>query len=240
MEDSETRVSRRGFVRTLAGATTATTVAGAASAQETPDGTPTGTPDGTAAGTPTGNGTATGDGTAAGTPAGGQTHTVEMTDDLVYDPESITIAPGDTIEWVNVGSIGHTVTAYGDQIPEGADYFASGGFDSQDAATSAYAPGDPDAGFIPGGGSYQHTFSTTGDYEYYCIPHETAGMVGTVTVEEAGGAPAGGGGGAVPQGQVPDFARNVALALGAGALAVLSMTYLFIKFGGDYGANEEA
>lgn len=61
------------------------------------------------------------------------------------------------------GGIGHSVTAYGDEIPDDAAYFASGGFDSEDAARDAY----PDEGNIPGGESYSHTFETAGTYEYF-------------------------------------------------------------------------
>jgi len=110
--------------------------------------------------------------------------TVDMTDDLVFDPEEITISVGETVTWDNVGTIGHSVTAYEDEIPGGAEYFASGGFDSQQAAEDAYAPGDTDSGNIPGGETYEHTFETAGTYEYFCIPHEDPGMVGTVVVEE--------------------------------------------------------
>ena len=102
-----------------------------------------------------------------------------MTDGLVFDPDEITIAPGDTVEWVNVGAIGHSVTAYEDELPDGAAYFASGGFEAEDAARGAYPDGD-----IPGGESYSHTFETAGEHGYFCIPHEAAGMVGTIVVEE--------------------------------------------------------
>lgn len=109
---------------------------------------------------------------------------VEMTDELVYDPETVTVSVGETVTWENTGNVGHTVTAYEDNIPDGAEYFASGGFDSESAARDAYEPGDTDAGDIPGGETYEHTFETAGTYEYYCIPHESSEMVGTVEVEE--------------------------------------------------------
>ena len=105
-----------------------------------------------------------------------------MTDELVYDPPTVSVSVGDTVTWENVGTIGHSVTAYEDQLPDGADYWASGGFDSQSAAEDAYAPGDTDAGDVPGGESWSHTFETAGTHQYYCIPHESAEMVGTVEV----------------------------------------------------------
>jgi plastocyanin len=101
-----------------------------------------------------------------------------MTDKLTFVPKRIQISKGTTVTWKNVGSIAHSVTAYGDKIPDGAAYFASGGFDSESAASNAY----PDEGAIAGGESYEHTFETAGTYEYYCIPHELSGMVGSIKV----------------------------------------------------------
>lgn len=111
--------------------------------------------------------------------AGGDT--VEMSDELVFDPESISVAVGDTVTWENVGTVDHTVTAYEDQIPGDASYFASGGFDGEQAARDGYAPGGP--GAIGEGERYRHTFETAGTFEYFCIPHESAGMVGTIEVQ---------------------------------------------------------
>jgi plastocyanin len=102
-----------------------------------------------------------------------------MTDDLLFVPETLTVSVGDTVTWENVGSIGHSVTAYGGEIPADAAYFASGGFESEDAARSAYPEGD-----IPGGETYEHTFEVAGTYGYFCIPHEMSGMKGTIVVEE--------------------------------------------------------
>ncbi|NHX35713.1 MULTISPECIES: plastocyanin/azurin family copper-binding protein [Halolamina] len=133
-----------------------------------------------------------GTGTATGTEGGGgggTTHTVDMTDSLVFDPAELTIEAGDTVVWENVGSVGHSVTAYEDNIPEEADFFASGGFDAEQPARDAY----PEQGDIPGGESYQHTFETLGTYEYFCIPHESVGMIGTIEVVEEIEEAAGGG-----------------------------------------------
>ena len=113
---------------------------------------------------------------------GGQTR-VELTDDLLFDPDEVTVSVGETVVWENVGSVGHSVTAYEDEIPDGAEYFASGGFDSESAARDAYSAGDPESGVVPGGESYEHTFETAGTYAYFCIPHEGT-MTGTVEVEE--------------------------------------------------------
>ncbi|WP_436924246.1 plastocyanin/azurin family copper-binding protein [Halosimplex amylolyticum] len=131
-----------------------------------------------------------GDGSADDTPepsgdggSGGEwteASTVKMTDELGFEPKQIQVEAGTTVTFENVGSIGHTVTAYEDKIPDGATYFASGDFDSQDAASEAYS--SEQAGNIPSGESYEVTLETTGTYEYYCIPHELNGMVGSVKV----------------------------------------------------------
>jgi plastocyanin len=107
-----------------------------------------------------------------------KTDTVSMTDDLAFDPKAIQVEAGTTVTWETTGSVGHTVTAYEDKLPEGAAYFASGGFESEDAAIDGY----PDEGNVKEGETFEHTFETKGTYEYYCIPHEMNGMVGTVEV----------------------------------------------------------
>jgi plastocyanin len=109
-----------------------------------------------------------------------QTSTVEMTDELTFVPKRIKVSAGTTVTWKNVGSIGHTVTAYQEEIPDGATYFASGGYESEQAAKDAYS--SDNGGNVPEGETYEHTFETKGTYKYYCIPHELSGMVGFVKV----------------------------------------------------------
>ncbi|QIB75604.1 copper-binding protein [Halogeometricum borinquense] len=107
-----------------------------------------------------------------------KTDTVDMNDKLKFAPKRIKVASGTTVTWKNVGAVGHTVTAYEDEIPDGATYFASGGFDSEKAAKDGY----PDKGNVTEGGTYEHTFETKGTYKYYCVPHEMNAMVGYVKV----------------------------------------------------------
>lgn len=104
--------------------------------------------------------------------------TVEMTDGLTFEPKTVTVAQGGTVTWENVGSIDHTVTAYQDHVPDSSGYFASGGFDSEQTARRNMG-----AGLIAGGQTYGNTFELTGRYRYFCIPHESAGMTGTILVE---------------------------------------------------------
>lgn len=96
-------------------------------------------------------------------------------------PSKVTVAPGTTVVWKNTSSSQHTVTAYGSLIPDEADYFASGGFESQQAAQQGWLQGE---GGIVQNETYEHTFEVPGTYRYFCVPHETAGMKGRVVVSE--------------------------------------------------------
>jgi plastocyanin len=98
---------------------------------------------------------------------------VKMTNDLEFVPKKVTIRVGDTIEWKNPSKLVHTVTADPDKardksdvkLPEGAKPFNSGR--------------------IQPGGTYRHTFTVPGQYKYFCIPHERAGMIAEVEVKPA-------------------------------------------------------
>ena len=97
--------------------------------------------------------------------------TVRMTGDLMFEPPTVTVPAGSTVRWENTSSVPHTATADPSQaadpehveLPEGAEPF--------------------DSGIIQPGGSYSHTFTVPGRYQYFCISHEAAGMIGTVVVE---------------------------------------------------------
>ena len=104
--------------------------------------------------------------------------TVRMPKNLAFEPETATVETGETVTWTNESDIQHTVTAYEDEIPGEAAYFASGGFESERAARNRITDG-----LIASGESYEHTFDHPGTYGYFCIPHEGSGMVGTVRVK---------------------------------------------------------
>ena len=88
--------------------------------------------------------------------AQGREVTVRM-EDNVFAPANITVEPGTTVTWVQSGDNPHTTTSY---------------------------DGLWDSGMIEGGseGTFSFTFEEPGTYDYYCIPHEDLGMVGSVTV----------------------------------------------------------
>lgn len=111
------------------------------------------------------------------TSADASTHIVRMvsTEDGQYhfEPHVVRIEPGDKVHWVLVSG-SHTTTAYhpanGDRqrrIPDGAKAWNSG-FLTDDGRTS-----------------FEHTFTVEGVYDYFCIPHEGYGMVGSIVVGEA-------------------------------------------------------
>ncbi len=97
-----------------------------------------------------------------------------------FDPEKLTIEKGDTVAWKHVGGEAHTVTAREKSLPEGATYWASGGFGSEKKATSGW---DAGKGAVQSDQSFVHTFEVAGTFDYYCIPHEAAGMTGKIVVE---------------------------------------------------------
>ncbi|WP_424004355.1 plastocyanin/azurin family copper-binding protein [Haloarcula salina] len=172
--------TRRTFIRGLAVTATGTAIAGCSSSGGSNSGNGDSGSDGSASGDGSSDGSGGDDGGSSGGSEWTQTSTVEMTDELAFEPKKIQVEAGTTVTFENVGSIGHTVTAYEDKIPDGATYFASGGFDSLQAAKDGYSNGQK--GNIPKGESYEVTLETTGTYEYYCIPHEMNGMVGQIKV----------------------------------------------------------
>jgi len=99
-----------------------------------------------------------------------------------FRPTTLRVEPGTTVVWLNTNKQGHTVTATESTLPEGADYFASGGFESEAAAREAWA--NSTNGTLFEGQSFEHTFEVPGTYGYICIPHESGGMTGSVVVTD--------------------------------------------------------
>ncbi len=78
---------------------------------------------------------------------------------IIFSPFFVSIQPGDTVKWT-WKSNHHSVTSGQPGQPTGL-------FDS----------GIQDNGF-----TFSYTFNTPGSFKYYCLPHATEGMTGTVTV----------------------------------------------------------
>ncbi len=113
---------------------------------------------------------------------------VEMTIDS-YRPEELTVEPGTTVEFVNTSSHAHTVTAFQDGYPSDAEYWASGGFDTEEEAIDDWNSREQE-GQLRTNEVFEHTFEIPGTYNYYCIPHYVphAGteMTGVIRVETDG------------------------------------------------------
>ncbi len=95
---------------------------------------------------------------------------VELNDKLRFVPTEITIKAGDTVEWRNIGSIPHTVTADPRRAPSSRNVELPDGSEAFDS------------GWVIRGQWFRYTFSEPGVYRYVCLPHERAGMLGTVIV----------------------------------------------------------
>ncbi|MFB6252284.1 MAG: plastocyanin/azurin family copper-binding protein [Halobellus sp.] len=203
-------MKRRDFLRAAsvpAAATTASAAAGSVAAQETDGGTETGTATGTAMGTGTGTGTSGGSG-------GGPTKTVTVGPggSLVFSPgteDPLKIAPGTTVEFV-WDSDNHNIVV--ESQPEGANWQGHETLEN--------------TGF-----TYTHTFETLGTYEYYCEPHRTAGMVGTIEVVENPNAGGGGGEKELHDFGVPIQAHWVGAATILAIIVTIIFTFYVLKYG---------
>jgi plastocyanin len=91
-----------------------------------------------------------------------------------FDPIGLLIEPGQTVRWVTEANV-HTSTAYHPandghalRIPEAAEPWDSG---------YLVEPGD----------QFEVTLTVEGVYDYFCTPHEIAGMVGRIIVDRPSG-----------------------------------------------------
>lgn len=99
-----------------------------------------------------------------------------------FRPGEFAVTPGTTVVWKNTSKSTHTVTAYQNSIPDDAEFFASGGFDSEKAARKAWR--QEGGGGIDQQTTYEHTFEVPGTHNYFCIPHEPNGMIGKIVVTD--------------------------------------------------------
>jgi plastocyanin len=82
--------------------------------------------------------------------------------------------------------------------------------------------------------SDNHNFETLGTYEYYCEPHRSAGMVATIEVVEEITTPA-----PAAKPQVPETALTLGVATAFAMVTTLGLGFFFMKYGGDYGVDDE-
>ena len=91
-----------------------------------------------------------------------------------FDPVGILIQPGQTVRWTNRDpGNSHTATSYHPSL-----------FDRPRRIPEGASPWDSD--YLLPDESFSVTLSVPGVYDYYCVPHEHAGMVGRIIVGTAG------------------------------------------------------
>lgn len=91
-----------------------------------------------------------------------------------FDPIGIRIQPGQTIRWINRDKgNAHTTTAY-----------HPANFDRPRRIPQPAEPWDSD--YLLPGESFSVKLTVEGVYDYYCVPHEHAGMVGRIIVGRPG------------------------------------------------------
>ncbi|EMA19773.1 MULTISPECIES: halocyanin domain-containing protein [Haloarcula] len=221
MTDGRADVSRRGFLRTAAGATAASAAAGTATAQEGTEG----GDGGGGGGEPDYGGFLDQVGNFDGSTVdetGKDTVTVEVGVQANggaygFGPAAVHVDNGATVqfEWTGEGG-GHNVVSDGD-----------GPLDSGSTTSSA-------------GVNYEHTFEEDGIYPYVCVPHEGLGMKGAVVVGTDYPTKSSGGGGGESAGppEVPNSAKTLGVATSFVMVATLGLAYFFIRYGGDYETPE--
>lgn len=122
---------------------------------------------------------------------GAEVAMVTEEDQYYFEPEVTWVTPGSTVTWINESG-SHSSTAYAEandrpqRIPDDAEAWDSGTLTEE-------------------GAEFEHTFEVEGVYDYFCLPHESLGMLGTVIVGEPD--PEGQNGLAEPQ---EDFDQEVA------------------------------
>lgn len=91
-----------------------------------------------------------------------------------FDPIGLLIEPGWKVRWVNLDEgNSHTATAYHPSI-----------LDHTRRIPKGVAPFDSD--YLLPGDDFSITLTEPGIYDYYCTPHEHAGMVGRIIVGDVG------------------------------------------------------
>ena len=82
---------------------------------------------------------------------------------FAFDPQTLTVAAGDTVTWTNLDQVAHTVTA-------------------DDSSWNS--------GTLNHGESWSHTFDAAGTWDYHCTFHPM--MMGAIIVESPSGVENGG------------------------------------------------
>jgi halocyanin-like protein len=124
---------------------------------------------------------------------------------LAFDPAGIWVDPGTTVKWEWTGDGGsHNVVSTGDAITD---------LNSGDAVTAT-------------GVEYEHTFEEGGITSYYCVPHQSLGMLGAVAVgDDVPTVAAGGDGGGDDAGDETGGDSGFALPGGQPGVSIVLATF---------------
>ena len=95
---------------------------------------------------------------------------VTVTANRTFEPPSITVNAGDTVQWVNAGRAPQTVTGDPAKVQNKADSVLPSGAKPWDSGT------------INTGQTFAHRFDTPGEYTYTSLPAEGQGLVGRISV----------------------------------------------------------
>ncbi len=115
-------------------------------------------------------------GAMSGVAPTGATHVVEMIDSK-FEPITLTIKSGESVEFKNISGGLHNIVFIADSIPPGAAEALSAGIpDRADDLSTA---------MIPEGSSVIVSFANApaGEYRILCLPHDATGMRGAIIVE---------------------------------------------------------
>ncbi|WP_336361284.1 plastocyanin/azurin family copper-binding protein [Haladaptatus sp. ZSTT2] len=164
-------MKRRDFLLTASGVAGGTAVVGAAPAVAQEEPTASNNSSSGEGTTTPGAGNNSTDGSGGGGGGGGsKTVAVGPGGDLIFTPgteEPLYASPGTTVTF-NWESDNHNIVV--DSQPDGAGW-------------EGHQPLE-NTGF-----TYEHTFDTTGTYEYHCQPHASSGMTGEIIINESGAPP---------------------------------------------------
>lgn len=95
-------------------------------------------------------------------PAGAATDTVSIVDGN-FVPSTLTVTEGDTVYWVQNGTMAHTTTS----------------------GSNCSSDGTWDSGTMDPGDDFMFIFTAAGNYPYFCTPHCAAGMTGQIVVQSS-------------------------------------------------------
>ena len=101
---------------------------------------------------------------------------------VAFDPVGVAVRPGQLVRWISEGGT-HTTTAYKRRIPKGAKPW--------------------DSGYLLPDKKFEIRLTVEGVYDYFCRPHQAAGMVGRIVVGSGVAEPE------YPDADVPAAARHV-------------------------------